>query len=395
MGFNTKSVNVHQFAMIPRADIPRASFNIQTTHKTTFDAAYLIPVFCEEILPGDTMRVNMTAYARLSTPIFPIMDNMYLDSFFFFVPNRLVWNHWQNFMGEQINPGDSTAYTIPQIVSPTGGFAVGSIYDYFGLPTVGQVGGGHTININALPFRAYNLIWREWFRDQNLQTSPATNQNSDGPDTYTDYVLKKRGKRHDYFTSALPWPQKGATGVSIPLGTTAPVKTSVSATVIGSQAPLQMLVASGGGIPTASLVYGNNASGQVYEGTTATGALQGTGLYPSNLYADLSAATSATINQLRQSFQIQQHSRQQRQPSRSSELLRRLRRKRSGAARRTPRAARREHHRRRRAAGHDPHRRRRVRGRPQPGAPDQEPEGDPENRRCPPRWKSSLPPALS
>ena len=131
MGFNTKSVNVHQFAMIPRADIPRASFNIQTTHKTTFDAAYLIPVFCEEILPGDTMRVNMTAYARLSTPIFPIMDNMYLDSFFFFVPNRLVWNHWQNFMGEQINPGDSTAYTIPQIVSPTGGFAVGSIYDYF------------------------------------------------------------------------------------------------------------------------------------------------------------------------------------------------------------------------------------------------------------------------
>lgn len=305
MGFNTKSVNVHQFAMIPRADIPRASFNIQTTHKTTFDAAYLIPVFCEEILPGDTMRVNMTAYARLSTPIFPIMDNMYLDSFFFFVPNRLVWNHWQNFMGEQINPGDSTAYTIPQIVSPTGGFAVGSIYDYFGLPTVGQVGGGHTININALPFRAYNLIWREWFRDQNLQTSPATNQNSDGPDTYTDYVLKKRGKRHDYFTSALPWPQKGATGVSIPLGTTAPVKTSVSATVIGSQAPLQMLVASGGGIPTASLVYGNNASGQVYEGTTATGALQGTGLYPSNLYADLSAATSATINQLRQSFQIQ------------------------------------------------------------------------------------------
>ena len=113
-----KSVDVHKFSMTPRADIPRSQFAIQTAHKTTFDAGYLVPIYVDEVLPGDTMKLNMTAFARLATPIFPVMDNMFLDTFFFFVPNRLVWNNWQKFMGEQENPGDSIDYTIPQTTSP-------------------------------------------------------------------------------------------------------------------------------------------------------------------------------------------------------------------------------------------------------------------------------------
>ena len=118
MMHRNRSVNTHQFSMIPRADIPRSKFNAQKTYKTTFDAGYLIPVYCDEVLPGDTFNLKMTAFARLATPIFPVMDNMYIDSFFFFVPNRLIWSNWQKFMGQQTNPGDSISYTVPQQVSP-------------------------------------------------------------------------------------------------------------------------------------------------------------------------------------------------------------------------------------------------------------------------------------
>lgn len=287
-----QSVDVHQFTMIPKADIPRSSFDCQSTHKTTFDAGYLIPVYVDEMLPGDTFRLNMTAFARLSTPIFPIMDNMHLDSFFFFVPNRLIWSNWQKFMGQQANPSDSISYVVPQQVSPSGGYAVGSLQDYMGLPTVGQVSNTGTVSHCAFWPRAYNLIWNEWFRDENLQNS-VTVDTGDGPDNVANYTLLRRGKRKDYFTSALPWPQKG-TSVALPLGSSAPIVTNGIAPTFNVDNQVNTKFFSGGG-----------GSNQVFFQNAPAGSAEVKFGNQSGLYADLSQATSATINQLRQSFQIQ------------------------------------------------------------------------------------------
>ena len=287
-----RSVDIHQFTMIPKADIPRSKFDCQSTHKTTFDAGYLVPVYVDEVLPGDTFNLNMTAFARLSTPLFPIMDNLHLESFFFFVPNRLIWDNWQKFMGQQTNPGDSISYVVPQQVSPANGYAIGSLQDYMGLPTVGQVTAAKTVSHCAFWPRAYNLIYNEWFRDENLQNS-VTVDKGDGPDTVTNYTLLRRGKRKDYFTSALPWPQKGA-AVTLPLGTTAPI--AITGTGGASAANGIQINVPGGTSP--QYLYNNGATN--YLGSTTSAPLTiGT------MYADLSQATAATINQLRQSFQIQ------------------------------------------------------------------------------------------
>lgn len=291
-----QSVNVHQFAMVPKQGIPRSAFIQEKTHKTTFDAGYLIPVYLNEVLPGDTMSLSMTAFTRLSTPLFPVMDNLHLDSFFFFVPYRLLWTNWKKFMGEQANPGDSISYTIPQMVSKASGYDIGSLQDYMGLPTLGQVTAAATVSHSALPLRAYNLIWNEWFRDENLQNSVVVDT-GDAASVYTDYSLLRRGKRPDYFTTALPSPQKGTTAVSLPLGTSAPVVTN-------STAPT--FTQTGGGGYTNSVLTATNTFATLGTANTATG--NTTVLFGNNtgLSADLSTATAATINQLRSSIAIQQ-----------------------------------------------------------------------------------------
>lgn len=301
-----KSVSSHSFAMVPKAEIPRSSFDTQYAHKTTFDGGYLVPIYCDEVLPGDMHNVKATMFARLATPLFPVMDNLHLDTFFFFVPNRLVWSNWVKFMGEQANPSDSISYVVPQITSPAGGYAVGSLFDHFGLPTAGQITGSNTVTHNALPLRAYNLIYNEWFRDENLQNSLVVNTGDSGDDV-TDYAMVRRGKRKDYFTGALPWPQKGDS-VSLPLGTSAPI-------AYGSTGNKYLSINDVNGVPR-NMDIGGSGNLEAYGVDPVVGTA-----FP--MYADLSDATAATINQLRQSFQIQKLlERDARGGTRYTELLR-------------------------------------------------------------------------
>lgn len=202
-----RSVDAHRFAMVPRTDVPRSAFDVNHAHKTTFDPGRLVPVFVDEVLPGDSIRLRMHAFARLATAIVPMLDNLIFESFFFFVPNRILWLNWERFMGEQQTITDSTDFVTPQVAPTLTEISlVGSIWDYMGVTVNGATGAG-TIAVNALPFRAYNMIWNEWFRDQDLH-NPLYIPTDDGPDIAANYLVQYRMKRHDYFTTARPWPQK-------------------------------------------------------------------------------------------------------------------------------------------------------------------------------------------
>ena len=297
--------------MIPRTNIARSQFNRSFNHKTTMNSGKLVPIMIDEILPGQTVNLRPFIFARLATLAVPVMDNCYFDIFAFFVPNRLVWEHWVNFCGEQDNPDDSTDYLIPTLTAPAGGFEVGSLADYLAIPT-----GVPNLKVNALPFRCYNLIYNEWFRDENLQDSLPMNKGD--TDTIDNYQLVNRGKRHDYFTSALPFPQKGE-DVIIPLVGDAPVYFNQN-----DGAPIRSV-----SHPVWFDQYGNTIKSECYIKADSNGRTfvsnsgsANNGIAFLSPYADMSNVSATDINSLRTAFQIQKFlERQARGGTRYCEVL--------------------------------------------------------------------------
>ena len=354
-------VRGHRFSDAPAMYMKRTKFDRSHVYKTTFDSGKLIPIFIDEVLPGDTTRMSVNYFARLATPIKPIMDNIYLDWFFFFVPNRLVWEHWQNFCFEQEDPDDSTDFVIPTVTA-TGNSKntyIGSLWDYFGLPvnTSGNISG-----VSALPFRGVYLIYNEWFRDENLQKSVKiqkgdTNEvlNSarvseqpswvftSGTSIVPGFACPPRGKRHDYFTSAFPWTQKGP-GVSIGLAGTASIVDPSPETgylLHSTDSQLAAVAAYGGDASSSGGRRIARGSGTISFGTSdsdfsSVGGFAGNtsnritmsaktaSTYLGNdSYVDLDTSSMFTINSLRTAFQMQKfYERLARGGSRYTEVLR-------------------------------------------------------------------------
>lgn len=320
-------VNQSHFAMIPQANIRRSVFNRSHVYKTTFNEGQLIPYFVDEVIPGDTFTLNPVEFCRLATPVVPFMDNIYIESFFFFVPSRLVYDKWVNLCGEQENPEDSTDYLVPTVALT--GDMTNKLPDYMGIACAS--GTFNNVSVNCLPFRSYWLIWNEWFRDENLQKSvkvskgetntvlepmgqSTANPNYGMPSGVTNwYDPAPRGKRYDYFTGALPWPQKGP-AVDLPLGQVANV-------VSNNQ---DILFSSGGSLPhgsspsSVSPTFSNVALGGRSAGYSSGSVINPTPDGNASLNAlrfgsqtglqvDLTSATSITINSLRQAFMLQRY----------------------------------------------------------------------------------------
>lgn len=297
-------VSQEDAAMIQRANVPRSKFLNTWNHLTTFDAGFLVPFLCDEVLPGDHMTYDIVAYVRMATALFPMYSNQRIDTHIFFTPSRIVWLKWVKLMGEQLHPGDTINYTVPYCDSDLGGFAINSLFDHFELPTVGQVTAGQQIRVNALPLRMYNWIWNTWFRDQNVQNSVynAADGSSDGPDSLANFTLLRRNKSHDYFTSGLPWPQKFTplqtlfTGVAPVIGL---------GPLVGSApggGPQNVNEADGGSAAYPFTIQSNIAAGGTpFYMRFDSNAVNAT----PQVFADLAQATGVTINALRQAWLVQ------------------------------------------------------------------------------------------
>lgn len=307
---NTES----RFAQVPRAEIQRARFKRDFSNITTMNEGDLVPLYVDEVLPGDTVSCDLNGLIRMSTPLYPVMDNCYIDTYAFFVPCRLLWEHWENLMGQNDDSywAEKTEYSVPQTTAPTNGWNAGSIADYMGIPT-----GVENISVNSLPFRAYARIWNEWFRDENLQqpvvqdTDDANNTGSNTGDKLTDAQNGGRplkvAKYHDYFTSCLPEPQKGeAAGIPIDLGLgIMPVDTTADRHQTSNNS-LKWNLPGTSSAPTNQngdivMINGNTAS------TGQSAGSQSAALNPGNLIVDLTGANqlNITVNEIRQAIAIQ------------------------------------------------------------------------------------------
>lgn len=296
------------YAQVPRAEIRRARFKRDFNLLTTFNDGDLVPIYCDEVLPGDTAKINMNALIRMSTPLYPVMDNCNCDFYFFFVPSRLLWDHFENLMGQNDSTfwAEPVEYTTPKTKAPAGGWKVGTLADYFGIPT-----GVENIEVNSLPFRAYVKIYNEWFRDENVMQPLAMStgdETTEGANVWTGPSTAEKGctparaaKYKDYFTSCLPSPQKGE-GVKLPLNGNADVYSGVKE---GKRDDYAVYLRNyTDQLGENNVPYAKNTTGTfgIHGAENENGTSTGQAAF---LYTDLSSVTAATINELRQAIAVQ------------------------------------------------------------------------------------------